>query len=266
MALLYFTIQDKIVKNALDSIYCPKYQSRRETPIVVGGIAIQLHCPEMPDALRPTSDIDLLYLPEINNYLHFSQGPANEISACLRAKGYQVQLKKSRNLPLYEVKVMNGQGNKAKEMFFIHFDKVSPEIEKRTGCISEREAENAIEMQTDNGYALVKRIEDIVPYKIRRINRILNKNEEGSPLEKSMADLADQGKWSELANTSLEPWLTHLIDAQNTLEHGKKILPPSYVLSKDLFDICLLARKIEGNPEKFNRAYYAIAKQEVESM
>jgi hypothetical protein len=267
MTLVYFTANDKIVGKAIRALYAQKYSRIRDTPLMVGGMAIQLHCRDMQHALRPTSDIDVAYLPEIADYKAFSAGIGKNIADSLITQGYQVQLKKRKGTPLYEVKIMNGQGNKAKELFFIHFDKLFPEAAKDASALYEREQENAVEvLVAEDSIGLIKRVEDIVPHKLRRVRTMLNKLDGASDLERALYELADAGSWSKLANTPIEPWLTNIINVQNNLEHASKSLPQTYVLSKDLYDICLLARKIEGTAGSFNRSYYSKAKREVESL
>ncbi|MBI4983259.1 hypothetical protein HZC32_01305 [Candidatus Woesearchaeota archaeon] len=38
----------------------------------------------------------------------------------------------------------------------------------------------------------------------------------------------------------------------------------NYIINKDLYDLCLLARHIEGKPSCFNKAYYLEAKTKID--
>jgi hypothetical protein len=264
MVLSYFTIKDTIVKKALETLASDRYEDRSHTPIVVGGMATQLHCRDTPNRLRPTSDLDTMYLPQIADYEVFSNGIGKDISYELKRAQYQVQLKKIRNRPQYEVKIMDGQGNQAKELFFLHFDQRTPELAKKTSAINERESANAIEITYDGKPLYVVRIEDILSHKIKRVRKNITNSQEVASLEKAVFTNADRGKWQALANMSLEPWLQEIIDAQNKLPVNGA-LPKEYVINKDLYDLCLLARKIESSPELFNIAYFSNARQEIES-
>jgi hypothetical protein len=268
MVLLYFTTSDDIVKGALLSVFKGQPEDKMKNPVIVGGVAIQLHCQDIHEALRSTSDMDLMYIPQIQNFQAFSNGIGKSIQSNLIEQGYQVQLKKIKDRPNYEVKIMNGQGNKAKELFFIHFDMPSPKSSAKTLYITEREVEHAIALDigSANYPILVKRIEDILPHKLKRVNKIISTLDTVSSLEKVLFNLADQGNWKDVANAPMGQWLNYILEKQNQLDVNQRQLPKSYTLNKDLYDICLLARKIEGTPGIFNKAYYEQAKQEVNSI
>ena len=267
MVLTYFTINDKIVQESLVALTQVSSPERKlESPVVVGGIAIQLHTQDL-GILRPTSDVDLLFFPQMESYQAFAQGVGGQLQDVLR-KHYQVQLKRSRGRPLFEVKVMNGQGNRAREQFFIHFDQVSPEKTERTLHISEREAQHAHELEYQNRILLVKKIEDIIPYKIKRARKtIKNPTIDVSPLERSLYDEAERGNWAVLAQAPVRTWMGHITQRQYECDsEGRKCADPKYILSKDLFDLSLLAQTIEGNPASFNVAYYLMAKKQLDDI
>ena len=181
--------------------------------------------------------------------------------------GYQVQLKGSPTRNMYEIKVMNGQQNKAKELFFIHFGNQpysaeEPDRQK----IFHREAANAVNVYKDseNSPLYVVRIEDIIPRKIMRIHSHLDKSPD--PLHHSMYAQAESGDWEHLAQVSLDGWCEQLTIMQNGFLPTQKTPPKDYVVNKDLYDICRLARAIESHPEKFNKSYYLNAKAEVRAV
>lgn len=266
MVLLYFTSLEQVVKNSLLAVAAVSEEESKKSPIVVGGIAVQVHCGHEREQLRPTSDLDILYLPQITEYQDFCRGIGGELRRRLLPDGYQVQLKKSRSN--FEVKVMNGQGSKARELFFIHFDNLSPPLYARTKAISEREAENALRMPIPGTETevYVKRMEDILPHKVRRLRKKLREAEEQNPLLEMLCSYAERNEWGQLANLSFKEWLEGITQMQNSFPPTQKVHPPLYSFNKDLYDVCLLARKIEGDPSQFNRAYYLQAKGEIEEL
>ena len=264
MVLLYFTLKDKIVKEAMGSL-SPAGKNRDECPVVVGGMAVQLHCQDMIDRVRPTSDTDVIYIPEINSYSDFSSGIGGEIAEHIKSHGYQVALKKVKHRPNCEVKIMDGQGNKAKERFFIHFDGV-PTNKPKSCNINKRQVENASEIGYSGSSVYVLRPEDILASKLKRLKRKMIDAGDVSGLEQALFNTADSARWSELAKTPLEPWLDHIIDVQNSFPPEQVTLPTRYVIDKDFYDICLLARKIEGTDGMFNKAYFANARNQWSSL
>jgi hypothetical protein len=272
MVLSYFTVQDTIVQNAIKTLSQVDCKDKSNSPILVGGIAVQLHSLDVPSStnlLRPTCDLDLLYMPDIDSYVDFERGIGGCFSKILKKEGYQIQLKKIKNRPQYEVKIMNGQGLKAKELFFIHFDKLGYELNAKTRFVSERESTNALEHEYNGGYILLKRMEDIIPHKIKRVRKGIVGGFNVSPLEKALHKTAEQGDWASLANHTnlLSAWLDNILIQQNNLLLSDNHTPPrEYTITKDLYDICLLARKIEGTHGAFNKAYYLNSKFEVDSI
>jgi len=263
MVLVHFTILEDVVRNSMDALSDISTQDKSTSPIIVGGMAVQLHCPERKELLRPTGDIDLLYLPRISDYQEFARGLGGEMQNALRARGYQVQLKRTRSS--YEVKIMKGQQAKAQELFFVHFECLPQG--QQDNLIDKREAENSVELGEREKSIYVIRIEDIIPRKIRRIRRVLEEQgEKADPLHRSLYKLADSGDWGKLAQYTLEDWCTAITTMQAGFSISQKVPPRDYVINKDLYDLCLLARKVDGQPHLFNRSYYSVARSQIDAI
>lgn len=265
MAMLYFTINDTITTKTLESISSVTTAHKNESPIIVGGMAVQFHCKDSPDFLRPTSDVDIMYTPQIPNYNSFNTGIGGTLMSFLKNSGYQVQLKKVKDRTLYEVKIMNGQGAKAKELFFIHFDQISPDKISNAPHIIDRETANALEEEYIGKKLYIQRIEDIIPHKIKRIRKNMKITNDSSSLEKSLYEAAESGIWNNLANVPFQSWANLITEEQNSLSKENSPRRVKYVINKDLYDVCLLAHKIESNPSVFNKAYFLQSKSELDS-
>ncbi len=265
MVLIYFNALEKIVKDSFTAVKDCTTDSATTSPIIVGGMAIQVHCYQDQDLLRSTSDLDLLYLPRIESFQQFQDGEGGKILRAIRKSGYQVQLKKSR--ANYEVKVMDGQGNKAKQLFFIHFDCLSDELFAKTGYISQREVENAIfHEQGEFAGLYVKRLEDILPHKVKRVRGKIQAGAQSNPLFGTLYQQAERMLWKNLAPLATKEWCNQIADMQNSFPSDEKSHSPVYDVNKDLYDICLLARKIESSPGMFNRSYYLNSVREINSI
>ena len=265
MVLIYFNVLEDIVKKSLITVSSTTESVAQASPIVVGGIGIQLHCFKDRDLLRSTSDLDLLYLPRIASVKDFQEGIGGKVISKIRSFGYQAQPKKSRSN--YEVKVMKGQGQQAKELFFIHFDCLSDELYEKTRYISEREVDNAIESEIPElGRLFIKRIKNILPHKVKRIRKKLNEGGIVDPLSQSLYRNAEQMKWSSLASYATPMWCMEIAGLQNRFPSDEKSHSPVYDVNKDLYDVCLLARKIESEPDCFNRSYYLNARSQIEQI
>lgn len=263
MVLLYFTVLEKIVRESLAAVSAVSTTDSKASPVVAGGMAIHIHCSDYPDILRPTSDLDAAYLPGVESYANFGSGVGGQLQRELLNKGYQVQLKRGRGK--YEVKIMNGQGAQAKELFFIHFGNLPFEIRKRQYSTFEREAAHALNVNTgtDEKPLYVMRIEDIIPRKMKRLAKNLAPPSVVDPMHHSLYQQAEKGEWDALTRISLSEWNDNLTRMQLGFPSDQKNLPQNYVVNKDLYDLCVLARKIEGDPACFNRAYFITAMSEV---
>lgn len=267
MALVYFTIEDKIVKSSLVALSKSSRKSNSlVSPILTGGIALQIYCKDFNEFLRPTSDIDLIYVPRIMDFDEFSEGIGQKIQKNILKQGFQVQLKKIRNRFNYQVKVMDGQGKKAKGLFFIHFDQLSPELYKKTGFITLEEAKNSNSIQYEGHPLHIKKIEDMIPHKLKRLKKSIHYTGFDSPLEESLFHNAENLEWGELAKIPLDNWLNNIIVMQNELTASVEPRSHKYTINKDLYDLCLLSRYIEGNSGSFNKAYFLKSKKIIDSI
>jgi len=260
MVLEYFNINDEIVRSSIVSI-SGATTIPEKSPIVVGGMAIQLYCTGDKDALRSTSDVDLLYLPNIYSFEDFSNGIGKKIIAPFEDTIYQAQLKKIKHRDKYVVKIMNGQGQQAKEMFHMHIDKSPFTSEPQLRELDENLASSAMIIANYDSPVFVPRIEYILARKINRLGRKLDKV---SSLERSIYTNASQGKWAEVANVPLHPWLDFIVQQQNEITSEKNNNYRDYHVNKDLYDLCLLARQVEGKDGIFNRAFFLKAKDQVD--
>ncbi|MEK6839314.1 MAG: hypothetical protein AABX72_00055 [Nanoarchaeota archaeon] len=275
MVKVYFDAYEPIVQKTLEYVaeLSASAPVAEERPVVVGGMAIQLYAFNQRPLLRPTSDVDIL---DVKNraYEIFSQGIGVEAARYFKKSGYQVQPKRARDEN--ELKIMKGQNAHAEELFFAHFTRYTPEMLELTGHVSIREAKNAREMSlpyNSSKTVKVKLIEDMIPYKIRRVRRSLEaltkSGEAEEPLHQALLQSADNAEWESLIGINLPQWCENLTLMQADLQkevNGSVTKKTKYKLNKDLYDLCLLSEVILNNPSLFNRAYYLSAKREVEAM
>lgn len=263
MVLSYFRALDNIVNDAARIVANVSTDSYANSPVIVGGMAIQLHCLDYPDLLRSTSDLDVFTIESFANRAAFMAGFGDRISRGVREAGYQVQVKKSRNS--YTIFMMDGQNSKAKQLFLINFDYSSPKNHERTKHVSERRASNAVYLK-EKGLHVV-RIEDIIPHKLKRLRGVLRRLDRVENLTMALYEDAEDSKWTNLAGVPLGTWLELITIEQNRFTDAEKRRSPSlYVVSKDLYDIALLSRVIEGTPGSFNKAYYLDAKSQIDAI
>jgi hypothetical protein len=277
MVRMFFDAHEPIVQRTLECIAeISNSLPPDERPVIVGGMAIQLYAYDQRSLLRPTSDVDILDVMN-HPYEEFSRGIGADAVPYLGSFGYQIQLKRARDQN--ELKIMKGQNAHAEELFFAHFTRYAEELFKSTKQVSLREASNARESRlpydTSSGTVKLKLIEDIVPYKIKRIRTSLESltkmGETEEPLHRALLLSAEEGDWESLAGFSLPQWCQNLTlmqaDLQSDISEGSlQKRRTKYKLNKDIYDLCLLSQVISGKPSLFNRAYYLTAKREVDSI
>ncbi len=265
----FFDIQEKPVRDTLESLAIAGAQEGESRLVLVGGMALQMYATTERDLLRPTSDIDVLD-PANRSYEVFRGGIANSMIAELRKRGYAAQSKrgKAKN----EVKVMKGQNARAQELFFAHFTRYSPETFKRIAQVTEREVAYAKELVLpyEGSQCTIKVVspEDMIPYKLRRLKNYMEKERIEDPIYGVLLAQVEDFNWEELAKIDLRDWCERLTTMQSRIAgHNGETTPEKgrYVVNKDLYDFCLLARVFESRPELFNRAYLLQARDEVES-
>src|SRR3989339_1390951 len=262
MLFQYFNINDKIVEKSISSL-AKVTDIPENSPIIVGGMAIQMHCSSDKEYLRSTSDIDLVYKPEINSYNDFSNGIGGKIKEQLDETEFQSQLKKIKHRDKYVIKIMNGQGNNAKELFHMHIDKSPFTKNENIAKLDQLLMNTAVKYAVDNNYVFLPRPELIIARKLNRLKRKLNSSE--STLEKSIYNNAEHGKWGNVAKIPLHPWLDLIITQQNKITNEKDKKYYNYHINKDLYDLCLLSHQIEGKPGFLNKAFYLQAKNEIDT-
>lgn len=274
MVRLFFDVHERIVQKTLESLAdASLLMDATQRPVIVGGIAIQLYASDERGLLRPTSDVDIID-PQNSEYLDFVRGIGSTLRRDLREDGYQVQLKRGRDKN--EVKIMHGQHEAATELFFAHLTRYSPEVFGRTKPVTEREVQNASTLELPYGQPIkVKRIEDMLTHKIKRVRRSLRELAkmgalgELDPLYASLFSAAENSDWDELAKLELSAWCNGITKVQNAMvAHAAPDTSDKlrYKINKDLYDLCLLSRIIGGKPDLFNRAYFESAKREVDSI
>jgi hypothetical protein len=251
MVLRFFTIDDVIYKNSINVVSSVTTDSPYDSPVVVGGTAVQMYASKLnvSELYRPTCDIDLHYLPSVSSWQEFSLGIGGQMEKLVKSKGYQCQLKKGRNL--YEVKIMNGQNNNAKELFFIHFDQ---DIGV-TSDVNKMQSENSDIFEFENKQLYIERVEDLLVRKIRRIGLNI-KQISASPVEGTIYLQAERGDWKSLSKYPSVDWVDNLTTMQNDFPDDLHLPPKRYSVNKDLFDICLMSRYIEGFPGSYNKSYF----------
>ncbi len=261
MVLIYFNVLEDIVQKTIASVgTVQKTLGSSQTPLIVGGMATQLHALAYPDLLRPTLDLDLTNCEDYADFRNFSDKIGDPLLKEIKQRGYQAQIKRVRFG--YEIKVMNGQGEQAKELFFIHLDALPQPYRNKQKIEIAEELRNAIEMGVQGVPVYVTRMEDIIPRKIKRLREKIKEMADGDELLESLHTYAEQGRWGDLSSVPLQEWATRITESQNDFTKNKITRPPArYVVSKDCFDICLLSRVIEANPAKFNKAYYLAVRQ-----
>lgn len=260
MVLQYFTLENKIVKDSLEAILNSK---KNEKLVIVGGMAVQFYCND-PRLRRPTSDVDILLKPNMS-FEEFINGFGKKIQEYIIRKKYQCQLKRARSAN--EVKIMDGQHNKAKQLFFIHFTRYSDEFLQKYDSISERELTHANELTIPDLdlRVYVKRIEDIIPHKLNRLKKYIELLED--PLKKTLVYSAEESDWDALAKFkgNLYKWNEEITLLQSKLEKEPqdRLTQACYIVNKDLYDIIILSIRIVLDKENFNFEYYISAKEEI---
>lgn len=250
----YFGINDEIVMDCLDSLY--SFEDHR--PIVVGGLAIQIHGAEREKILRKTSDADLLGSNE--TFEDFREGTFMEIYPFLRKKGYCVNPKRGRgNNAAQMIKNMNKSNQ---ESFLVHwtlfprsgYDDFKDYIQKQ------KEFAKEIVYSKDRRPTLVASLEEILPLKIRRsITHGSKRADLVGPLYEILITNAKKSNWGTLANIPLTDLGSGLSSMQKRLKEDGPYIKErfsTYKLTKDIYDLCLSARLIADSSQDFDKDRY----------
>ncbi|MBS3162697.1 hypothetical protein J4467_02125 [Candidatus Woesearchaeota archaeon] len=263
MVLTYFGILDDIVQVSLKAVSGLDKNNLERRPVIIGGMALQAYVQETlrkPELLRPTSDIDVMTIEPFRDFRDFDERVGEDLVSRIRKLGYQAQPSRIKHRNSYQIKVMRGQGNKARELFFINFDYPSDNVlsdpdfnEKRR-----REIANANITRVGDIEVMTVRIEDILSDKKDRIQRAISHLPEDHEIYlRALSDIFQEGRWEELRGVPLEKWNDRILKWQNRFDDAGQIKKPwDYILNKDLYDVCLLMQVINREPRKFNRSYY----------
>ena len=257
MTKTFFELHDDIVGNTLDSLDT----LGEAKPIVVGGLAIQLHASHMSGLLRTTPDVDLL----IHENVHFDDFLTDiypEPSRFLKDIDYQVQPKRGRGNN--SLKVMSGQNKKGSEHFLMHWTVFSPFLYEKMLDYIDRQ----IEFSENVKYSELRKdvkvasLEEIVPLKIQRSIRFGSGDMEAfvGPVYSSLIESARKARCGFLSSMPLQEWKEVIERMQDNIRikvgYNDSNLMGPYKLTKDIFDLCLAARVISESPSKFDRDRY----------
>lgn len=236
-----FDLEDKIVLDSLASLSAVKDYE----PVVVGGLAVQIHCRKKPEYLRDTPDLDILP-PENYHYEHFMMEVYPRVSEFLKDSGYQVQPKRGRGN--HCVKVMDGQNKPDSKTFFMHWTHFGSEVyDGFRDYVKKQISHSKTEKLGNLAKVRVAALEEVLPLKVRRAIRFgRDKLDVVGPLYDLLTTDAESGEWQNLASISLSKWKLKIEDMQRRLGKGLtcegKEIAETYKLNKDLYDICLCSR------------------------
>ena len=250
----YFGINDKIVRDCLDSLHIVS-----EKPVVVGGLAIQLHGSEREKILRKTSDVDLLVLSDLS-FDDFRQGAFQEVYPFIKRQGYHLVPKRGRGN--HAAKVTKNMNKKDQQIFLMHWTKFNPKyydafmdyIKKQINFSKD------IEYNSQNLPVKTASLEEILPLKIRRATIYGTDREElVGPIYSSLIENAKKGNWGTLASVPLTEMGKGLLRMQRKLEEKEPYTRErfsTYKLSKDIYDLCLASRLISDDMGSFEKDRY----------
>lgn len=255
----YFGLQSEIVRDSLDSLKCaPK------SPLVVGGLAIQLHAREMPSYLRSTPDMDLVQ--ENQNaepgFDEFLADFYNHASEFFKGKGYRTVPKKGRgNNALILTKNHNLPDS---QTFLLHLTKFSPRLyEFFFKDYVRRQIDYSKEIVYDKDRKSVKAasLEEVIPLKLWRSTRYATKMRDlVEPVYSLLIENAKRQNWGQLVNSlPLLDFKTQVDSMQNKIndeEPFNRELIATYKLTKDIYDILLSSRVISDSMVVFDHGRY----------
>lgn len=255
----YFGLKSEIIRDSLDSLkHVPK------TPLVVGGLAIQLHAKDLPSYLRNTPDIDLVQEnqnaePSFDQFLEDFYNPASKF---FKGKGYRTVPKKGMgNNALILTKSHNLPDS---QTFLLHLTKFSPRLyEFFFKDYVQRQFDYSQEIVYDKDRKSVKAasLEEVIPLKLWRSTRFgTNRSELVGPIYSLLIEDAKRQNWGQLANFLPLPDFNSQIDAMqkriNKKGHSNREWVSTYKLTKDIYDILLSSRVISDSMVAFDQERY----------
>lgn len=249
----YFKLEDPIVQASLESIsHCGD-----EAPILVGGLAVQLHAEGRPAFSRGTPDADLLaFAPQ--SYEAFAQHTAPQLTAFFKSRGYAIQPKRGRlNNTL---KVLEHQNKPNQKLFLMHWTQFSPEVysDFQDYVAQQISFAKSFTLRASGSVIRAVALEELLPLKVQRCRRYGTQRESVvGPLYSTLIENAEHGNWGTLAQLPLLDWKRGIEDMQErVMASGDANEIATYKLSKDLYDIGCAARVISDSITSFDKDRY----------
>ena len=250
----YFKLDGPIVRDSVTALMFTE-----GSPVVVGGLAIQIHAREMRSFWRNTPDLDLI-LPGNIEYENFVSTVAPGPTKFLKREGYQVQTKRGRNNNT--LKVMRNQNKPDAEEFLVHFTHFSPRVWENFQDYVERQIEFSKQMYFSSSQDQVQTValEEIIPLKLQRSIRYgTNRLDLVGPVYPTLIEHAKRGNWGHLAGMPIKDWrltINKLQEESGKANPLKLEREQTYKLSKDIYDLCLAARVISDSISTFDKDRY----------
>lgn len=249
----YFKLEDPIVQTSLESLA----HFGKDGPILVGGLAIQLHAEGRPSFSRGTPDADLLsFAPQ--SYESFSQEMVPTLVPFFKSQGYAVQPKRGRlNNTL---KVIKDQNKPHQKLFLMHWTQFSPEVyEDFQDYVAQQIAfAKPFVLRSSEKAIHAVALEELLPLKVQRCRRYGTQRESVvGPLYSTLIENAEHGNWGTLAQLPLLDWKKGIEHMQErVMDSGNAEEISTYKLSKDLYDIGCAARVISDSITSFDKDRY----------
>jgi len=257
----YFKLSDLPLKDSLTSLLFVGDSGNPNgvTPIVVGGVAIQIHAESYRALLRRTPDLDLL-LPDNIEYEEFIQKVTPRPMEFLKSEGYQVQTKRGRlNNTL---KVMRNQNKPNAEELLVHFMQFSPNVwnDFKDYVANQIKFSRQMTYSATGEKVQTVALEELIPLKLQRtIKYGSNRSDLVGPVYSSLIMHAIRGNWGHLAGMPIGDWkeTIHKMQSEAGIDDPLKLERVStYKLSKDIYDLCLAARVINDSLSTFDKDRY----------
>jgi hypothetical protein len=253
MVRKYFNLEDQITQDSLTSL-----RELAHPPIVVGGLAIQLHAPEHKQMWRNTPDVDLLGMNNME-YEVFVETVLPALGKYLKKQGYTFQPKRGRNNN--SVKVMKRQNKPDEDSLLVHFTTFSPNVWQEFNDYVQRQTDYSKEVQyAPDNKVRAACFEEILPLKIQRSIKFgTDRLDLVGPIYGSLIEHAKKGDWGHLAGMPLREWKAGISQMQEDLGIKDPLSlerTQTYKLSKDIYDLCLAARVISDSLSDFDKERY----------
>ena len=157
MAIHYFGIKNKLVRDSLDSI---DFLENNDF-FIAGGLVPQLYGKGREDIYRKTLDVDLITPNKVSFQSFKDKSFSSEQK--LRLRKYQVQFKKGRGN--YSIKIMTSQNKPDSKTFFINLDYLSSNIYEFFNDYIENQLSNSKEISFESNILRLESLEELIPMK-----------------------------------------------------------------------------------------------------